>query len=206
MTPRLVAKQLSNPTGLGGAIIQFLMNRGNARLNDFAAGQLALQEQDRVLEIGFGGGVALAGLLSRSRRVWAVDRSSDVVASAQRRFSAAIKTGAADFRVGAVEDLPFPAAAFDAALTVNTVYFWKSLEAGMQELRRVLAPGGRLAIGFVPKVRMDRMKMPLDIFTPRTPEAVTDALRQADFNEIEIRELRGPEGPLVVTGVRNAVC
>ncbi len=95
-----------------------------------------------------------------------IDPSDDVIAAARRRFSVAVeKKGAAEFKVGSVESLPVPSGAFDKALSVNTVYFWTSLESGMAEIRRVLSPAGRVVIGFVPKARMDRMKMPRHFHT-----------------------------------------
>jgi arsenite methyltransferase len=203
MAPRLVAKQLSRPTGLGGAVIRFLMNRGNADLNSFALAQLAVEPNDRVLEIGFGGGVTLRRLLSRACFVCGVDRSDDVIAFARRRFSAAVESRTAEFKVGSVENLPVPSGTFEKALSVNTVYFWTSLEKGMDEIRRVLSPGGRVVIGFVPKIRMDRMNTPVDIFTPRTAEQLADALRKAGFTDVEIRAPRGPERAMIATGVAS---
>jgi arsenite methyltransferase len=201
MAPRFVARQLSRPAGLGGTVIQFLMNRGNDRLNRFAVNQLLIEPGDRVLEIGFGGGVALPSLLSRARFVCGIDRSDDVVGSARRRFSSNVEAGTADFRIGSVEALPLAEGGFEKALTVNTVYFWTSLEAGMQEICRVLSPGGRVVIGFVPKVRMDRMNMPSDIFTPRTPEDIAGALRRARFTNVEIRAPGGQGRAMAATGL-----
>ena len=181
------------------------MNRGNSRLNSFAVAQLALQPGDRVLEVGFGGGVALPSLLSQTRFVCGVDHSEDVVSSARRHFSAAVNAGAADFRPGSVESLPLPSESFEKVLSVNTVYFWTSLESGMKEIERVLSPGGRVAIGFVPKVRMDRMNMPRDIFTPRTAEDVAEALRDTGFVDVEIHAPRGLDRAMVATGVKSVV-
>ena len=78
MAPRFIAKQLSRPSGWGGAVIRFIMNRGNARLNRLAVSKLALTPNDRVLEIGFGGGLALSDLFSRAKFVCGIDPSEDV--------------------------------------------------------------------------------------------------------------------------------
>jgi arsenite methyltransferase len=201
MPPRFVARQLSRPAGLGGKVIQFIMNRGNARLNRLALSQLELQPSDRVVEIGFGGGVALPPLLAGARFVCGIDHSPDVVASARRRFSAAVDSGSAEFRVGSADSLPLPSGSFDKALTVNTVYFCASLYAGMQEIHRVLAPGGRVVIGFVPKLRMDRVNMPPDIFTPRSPDEIADALQKVGFADVEIHALRGEDRGMAASGV-----
>lgn len=201
MPPRFVARQLSKPVGLGGALIRFLMNRTNARLNELALAELDVGPGDRVLEIGFGGGVALKRLVSRAQHVCGVDRSPDAVAWALRHFARNVARGAADFQIASVENLPLPSASFDKAMTVNTVYFWTSLEAGLDELRRVLAPGGRLVIGFVPKARMDRMNMPPDIFTPREPEELATALRNAGFVGVEIRAPNGSDRAMLAIGL-----
>ncbi len=103
-------------------------------------------------------------------------------------------SGRADFREGQVESLPFDRASFDKACTVNTVYFWTSLDAGFAELRRVLAPGGRVAVGFLPKERMDKMGFPADIFTPRAPEEVVASMTRAGFAGVRI-ERPAPSTP-----------
>ena len=82
--------------------------------------------------------------------------------------------------------MPFNEAAFDKICTVNTVYFWTSLEAGFAEIYRVLKSGGRAIVGFLPKEKMDRMGMPSDIFTTRAPGDVVVAMRQAGFHNIRI--------------------
>ena len=99
-------------------------------MNAFAVGQLQLAPSDRVLEIGFGGGSTLAALLNTAAFVAGVDRSRDVISWAKRHFAKAIESGRAEFRQGNVESLPFNEAAFDKVCTVNTVYFWTSLDAG----------------------------------------------------------------------------
>jgi arsenite methyltransferase len=186
MAPRFIARQLSRPTGFFGRIMGQLMNRHNAKLNSYAVRQLELTPSDRVLEVGFGGGVSLPSLIASAAFVGGVDRSSDMVTRAKAIFSEAVSAGRADFREGSVEELPFEASSFERVCTVNTIYFWSSLDAGFAEIRRVLSPGGRVVVGFVPKERMDRMGMPVDIFTSRAPEDVVAALRKAGFSDVRI--------------------
>jgi ubiquinone/menaquinone biosynthesis C-methylase UbiE len=186
MAPRFIARQLARPSGFMGAVIRFMMNRHNARMNHFTLRQLKLESADHVLEIGFGGGLTLPSLLDASAFVAGLDRSRDVIAWAKRRFAQQITSGRADFRQGNVESLPFDAAIFDKVCTVNTVYFWTSLEAGFAEIYRVLRPRGRIAVGFLPKERMDRMGMPDDIFTTRAPLEVVGAMTKAGFRNVLI--------------------
>lgn len=184
MPPRIVARQLSHPQGFLGRIIRLLMNRTNAQLNAFALRQLQLRPTDRVLEIGFGGGATLPALVAGSAFVAGLDRSLDAVESARARFSA--MAGRTEFCQGNVEAMPFAAASFDKAFTVNTVYFWTSLDAGFSGIHRVLAPGGTLVVGFLPKEWMDTMNFPTDIFTSRAPEDLLAALARSGFTDARI--------------------
>lgn len=111
-TPHFIARQLAHPKGVLGLIIGQLMNRHNAKMNAFAVRMLELNRSDRVLEIGFGGGVNLKPLLDGAAYVAGVDRSRDMVRRARSIFSAEVNGGRADFREGDVEALPFDAASF----------------------------------------------------------------------------------------------
>ncbi len=194
MAPRFIAAQLARPSGFMGIAIRHLMNRHNARMNAFAVRELTINPLDRVLEIGFGGGATLSSLIDEASFVAGIDRSRDVVDWAQRRFSRSIRAGRAEFRHGHVEALPYETAAFDKVCTVNTVYFWKSLDEGFAEIHRVLKPLGKIAVGFLPKKRMDRLNMPEDIFTARTPREVIEALERTGFKDVRI-EHPEPETP-----------
>lgn len=201
-TPRFVARQLSRPSGFLGFLIALVMNRANANINAFALQQLDPSPGDRVLEIGFGGGVTLAPLLERAAFVAGLDRSADVIRRAKARFGDAVQSGRAAFREGSVEGIPFESSSFHKVITVNTVYFWSSLDAGFAEIHRVLAPGGRAAVGFLRKEKMDTMGVPSDIFTPRTSEDVTGAMTRAGFGDVRIERPRPTTPWDVVIAVR----
>ena len=47
-------------------------------------------------------------------------------------------------------------------------------------------PGGRLVVGFLPKDRMERLGVPADIFTPRSPEDIIAALRKSGFKDMRV--------------------
>jgi arsenite methyltransferase len=186
MPPRFISRQLSRPTGWVGRVIGVLMNRNNAQMNAFSVRQLELVPSDRVLEVGFGGGVNLPSLLASAAFVAGLDLSADVVEWANAKYRAAVAGDRAEFRQGTVAAIPFGDKTFDKACTVNTIYFWPSLAAGFAELGRVLVPGGRLVVGFLPKEWMDPLGHPTDIFTSRNPNDVTEALTAAGFIDVRI--------------------
>lgn len=203
MTPRFVARQLACPSGWVGRVVGTLMNQQNAGLNAYALEMLALRPMDRVLEIGFGGGGLLAELVERASFVGGVDRSTTMIDCARTRFADAIAHGYAEFREGRAEALPFGAASFDKVCTVNSVCFWRSLESGFTEAARVLAPGGRIVVGFLPRDRTDRVAMPGDVFTPRTADEVIEALAGAGFGDLGVVRPDAARGWNLIVGQRD---
>jgi ubiquinone/menaquinone biosynthesis C-methylase UbiE len=200
MAPRFIASQLSYPRGLGGWLVRLGMNRGNAGINSFLIDQMVLDKTDEVLEIGFGGGPNIRRFVDEAASFVGVDRSADVVKAAERRFAA--DRARASFVVADVENLPFADGRFSKAATVHTVYFWTSLDRGFHALHRTLRPGGLLAVGFMPKARMDTMRMPADIFTSRDPDSLRAAAAGAGFS-VELRA-GPPPAPWLVMLCRKA--
>ena len=121
--------------------------RSNRRRNQWVTALLDIQPTDRVLEIGFGPGLAIAELSRSAAHVYGVDRSDVMLRQATRRNAAAIRAGRVTLAVGTVEDLP-PAlqGPFDTILAVNSLGFWTAPVERLGELRGRLTPGGRIAI------------------------------------------------------------
>jgi len=57
-----------------------------------------------------------------------------------------IKAGRVEIRQASVSQLPFPDGNFDLVTAVETQYYWPDLVKDMQEILRVLKPGGTLII------------------------------------------------------------
>jgi arsenite methyltransferase len=176
-----ISRQLSQPAGPGGRLIAALMNRGNRDLNGRAIELLDVQPDSRVLDLGFGGGLAVPILLDRAAHVTGVDRAQDMVDAAEHHHSAAVSAGRLLLKSGEVQQLPLPDAAVDRILSVNTIYFWPDLTTAFAELLRVLAPGGRLVLGIRDGTVMQQVDR--TIFTIRTPGEITDALRTSGFRD-----------------------
>jgi hypothetical protein len=74
----------------------------------------------------------------------------EMLAQAQARNMPSIQNGRVDLRQGFVEDLPFDDNRFDKAWAVNSMQIWPDAVAGLREIRRVMKPGGGIALGFTP--------------------------------------------------------
>jgi SAM-dependent methyltransferase len=154
-TMRAVVGQFHEPRGVGGRLAGWVMaHRGsNRRRNVWAVGLLDVQPEDRVLEIGFGPGVAIHEIARRATNglVVGVDHSEVMVRQATRRNAAAVRAGRVDLRLGTAEQMPAFDAPFDKILAVNSLMFWDDPVARLKELRELLRPGGRIAIAYQPR-------------------------------------------------------
>lgn len=93
-----------------------------------------------VLDVGCGSGILTEALVGRfgAARVRAVDPVSAFVAATEARCPGV------DTRQAVAEDLPFPERTFGAALAQLVVHFMADPVAGLTEMARVTAPGGRV--------------------------------------------------------------
>jgi len=146
----LLMRMFGHPKGVLGRLGGVIM----ARVNREAAVQiiegLEVRPGDKVLEVGFGPGVAIQLLLHRvsAGSVAGVDYSQEMVRQAAARNAAALRNRRVDLRYGSVERLPFADETFDKALAINSMQTWPDARAGLREIQRVLKHGGNVALGF----------------------------------------------------------
>ena len=187
-TMKTVVAQFRRPNGLGGPAAGWLMaHRGsNRERNLWAAELLDVRPEDRVLELGFGPGIAIEAMSQRATRgvVVGVDHSEVMVRQATRRNASAVRAGRVDLRLGNAEDLPAFDEPYDRILAVNSLMFWDDPVARLEELRDLLRPGGRIAIAFQP-----RGPGSTDETTERAGREIAAHFATAGFTDVRVETL-----------------
>lgn len=112
----------------------------------------SLRPGEAVLDVGCGTGtlaVAARRQVGPAGTVCGIDASPEMIARAKAKALGAFAS--IDFRLAAVEALPYPDAHFDVVLSTLMLHHLPraAREQGVREMRRVLKPGGRvLAVDF----------------------------------------------------------
>jgi ubiquinone/menaquinone biosynthesis C-methylase UbiE len=104
-----------------------------------------LRSARRVLDVGCGPGqfTILAAESLRQAEVWGIDLAPTMIDLARQHASASPAAARLHFEVADVATLPFSDAHFDAVLSSGSIKHWPDPVAGLGEVHRVLASGGR---------------------------------------------------------------
>ena len=187
LRPRIVS-QFGHPRGLPGSLAgwEMALRPSNRKRNVWAVKLLNVQPTDRVLEIGFGPGLAVREIARRATRgqVIGIDRSEVMLTQAARHNASAMSSGRVSLIVASVEDLPGFDQTFDKILAVNNFGFWSDPILRLEELARLLDSGGLLAI-----VSQPRSPGATAETTSLSANHIVAALEEAGFESIRIETL-----------------
>jgi ubiquinone/menaquinone biosynthesis C-methylase UbiE len=163
-----------------------------------------LKAGDRVLDVATGPGTLArlaAELCGPGGKVHGVDNSPQMLAKA--RDKAPMPKGAPiDFHEGQADGLPFPNAGFDVVLCQQGLQFFPDQLAALREMRRVLKPGGSVALSLWSGIKamtlfstfLDAVDATLAQPAPRAALGWLDAaglrslMERAGFQGVEVRE------------------
>ncbi len=173
---RRVVSQFMHPRGLAGHLVgwEMALRPSNRKRNRWAVSLMDVQPSDRVLEIGFGPGIAIREIARRATHghVVGIDRSATMRAQAARRNAAAISAGRVRLIVASIDDPPVLDSQFDKILAVNNMGMWSQPALRLGQLAGLLSDGGSIAI----------------VSQPRCPGATAETTRAAAAQIVELLE------------------
>ena len=120
------------------------VSRRLATLQEAALEELALEGDDRLLDVGCGTGAAVRSAAPVVARAVGVDLSAAMIARG-RELAAGFRN--VELREADAEALPFADDAFTAVLCTTSLHHYPRPERAIAEIVRVLARGGRAVIG-----------------------------------------------------------
>ncbi|HEV2358968.1 MAG TPA: class I SAM-dependent methyltransferase [bacterium] len=198
-----IVGQFGHPRGTVGRVTGWVMayRPSNRQRNRWVVSLLDVQPTDRVLEIGFGPGIAIQELswFATAGHVYGVDHSQVMVRQACRRNAHAIRAGRVDLRRGSADDLPTFGEPLDAVLAVNSMGFWPDPARTLRQLRARLRPGGQIAIASQPRCPGATSET-----SQRAAHQIRLLLEAAGYSRIRIETLDLDPPAVCVLGVNDA--
>lgn len=141
-------RNLACPLGLFGLIVGKHLAEENYEINLWSTAMLNIQPNDRILEIGFGPGLAVQDMVRRAPQgfIAGIDYSGLMVASAKLKNFRAVTKGQVDLRHASVCKIPNFGIYFDKVVAINNAMYWPHPVQELKNLRNLLTPGGTISL------------------------------------------------------------
>ncbi len=194
--------QFGRPSGFWGDIAGRIMAHtpSNQDRIRWTVSLLDIRPGDRLLEIGFGPGLAieLVSQIAYEGLIAGVDHSKVMLRQACKRNAGAIRGGKVMLRLGSASNLPKFNEPFDKIFTINSIHFWPEPIRCLKELRNLLRPGGLIAVTLQP-----RSRSATDTTTKEIGKEIAMNLERAGFSQVrlEIRQAK-PVSVACALGIR----
>ena len=183
---RVLRTQFGQPTGLLGKAAGVIMARRQSNIEriHWTLSLLKVQPHDRVLEVGTGPGVAIE-LLSKIATegfVAGIDHSDEMVKQAIKRNAETMQAGRVFLCRAPASAPPAFDAPFDKILTINSIHFWNDPVECLRNLRKLLRPGGVMAVTLQARTRSTT-----DETTAILGKEIAAKLKEAGFSHCDLR-------------------
>lgn len=179
------------PEGFIGWIAGFLMNRNHRRIYQWGLDFISVIPDSVVLDIGCGGGEAIQQLTLRATngKIYGIDHSDSMVNLAKKTNRAEIAKNRIKIKQASVSRLPFSSGTFDFVTALETIQFWPNLAADLQEVSRVLKPGGEFLI--VNRYPPENSRY-VEFLQIKSSRAYQEWLTAAEFTDISVDAISRP--------------
>jgi SAM-dependent methyltransferase len=176
------------PRGALGSVGARVMPRLVGPFYAMMAGQLDLQPDDELLDVGCGSGRMLAEQASHVRHVAGLDASEIQVGMARKRLAERIGAGTAEVVQGDAMALPWEDGRFSAVNCLNCLKFVPDPGKALREMARVLRPGGRAVLTFDEDVKDPRKSGTIDAFGQWqwSADAARRMMEEAGFTGVSV--------------------
>jgi ubiquinone/menaquinone biosynthesis C-methylase UbiE len=145
---RWFISQWETPHGHTGWVFGAFMATGMDEIYRPAAEYARLAGDDELLDVACGGGAFLNGYAQDVGRVAGLDRSDIQLKLARRRLGKRLKEGTVEIVKGDAAALPWDDDSFSVVTCLLGLEFFSDPQVALEEMERVLRPGGRPVVTF----------------------------------------------------------
>lgn len=139
--------QCRKPHGKEGVETIKNMNDNHKDISAFAFECLTLKNDEKIIDIGCGGGVNIEKFLKLTdNNVDGLDYSEISVAESIKRNQKEINENRCKVIQADVSDMPIDDETYDLASAFETIYFWPDIANTFKEVSRIIKPNGRFMI------------------------------------------------------------
>ncbi len=146
----MVAKKITQcmkPHGEEGIQTIKNMNENHKDISEFAFECINVKDEDKILDIGCGGGVNIEKFLKITRcNVDGLDYSEISVAESTKRNQKAVDDGRCEVIQADVSSMPIDDETYDLVSAFETIYFWPDIANTFKEVARIIKPNGQFMI------------------------------------------------------------
>lgn len=137
---------------------------------------MEVQPTATVLDAGCGPGVHSIRVAQENCRVCAIDISETMLQEAKKRVERAGMSDNIEFQKEDLTALSFPDASFQYVFSWGVIIHIREIEKALDELARIVAPGGKLALYVTNKTALDYTIEPALRFFLRKPQSERQSL------------------------------
>ncbi len=194
--------QFMKPTGVIGNLAGYVMAHrpSNRERIVWTISILKIKPDDRILEIGFGPGVAIEQIskITKDGIIVGIDHSEVMVRHAGKRNREGIREGIVQIMLGSAASLPHFDKPFDKIFAINSFQFWNEPDEILGNLTKVLKPGGIIALTLQP--RYDKST---DEGVRKIGEEILKRLEKAGYRNVRIETKKmKPVSAVCVIGIK----
>ncbi len=123
------------------------MNENHREISEFAFENVTVGKNDRVLDVGCGGGVNIEKFLKLTKgNVDGLDYSEVSVEASLAQNIKAVDDGRCRIIQADVRQMPIGDEEYDLVSAFETIYFWPEIQESFREVSRVIKPNGQFLI------------------------------------------------------------
>lgn len=123
------------------------MNENHRDISEFAFECIDVDENDKILDIGCGGGVNIEKFLKlTNNNVDGLDYSEVSVNASVNQNKKAVDNGRCHIVQADVTDMPINDEEYDLVSAFETIYFWPDIANTFKEVARIVKSGGKFMI------------------------------------------------------------